>query len=161
MNGRAQACPAPESCRRGHDRPPALLATHGGFSYIETLVATVLLAVALVPAMESLQTGLLGASVHEQQAALHYRVAGRLEEMLSEPLHALDTAATAAGSHLTASSYSDPGGTSNRRLVYLTRYDVDNDDGDANPFSGGDDGIIWVQVTIEATSVSLTGLKHW
>ncbi len=132
-----------------------------GFSYVEVLVAVTLLAVALVPAMDALQTGLLGASVHERLAAQHYRAAGRLEELLAQPYGALDAAALAAASATTPSSYSDAVGVADRRLVYLARYDIDNADADGNRFTGGDEGIVWVRVAIEGSDVALDSLKRW
>ncbi|MBI5446002.1 MAG: hypothetical protein HY900_32915, partial [Deltaproteobacteria bacterium] len=31
--------------------------------------------------------------------------------------------------------------------VYLARYDADNADGDNDPLTGGDSGLLWVKVT--------------
>ena len=135
--------------------------SQAGFSYLETLIAVTLIAVALAPAIESLQTGMLGATVHERAATLHYRAAGRLEELLAQPYAALDAAALAAGSSTVASSYSDTAGTTDRRLAYLARYDVDNADTDGNRFTGGDEGVVWVRVAIEGSSIALDSLRRW
>lgn len=132
-----------------------------GFSYMEVLVATALLALVLAPALESLQTGTLAAGVHERTGSLHYRAAGRMQDLLAQPFHELDTAALAAGSASVASSYSDASGSSERRLVYLARYDVDDADGDGDRFTGGDEGILWLRVTIEGSNVALDGLRRW
>ena len=69
-----------------------------GWSYVEILIATVLLALALTPALEALQTSVLGARIHEENATNSHRLAGRLEELLAEPFKDLDAAAAAAGS---------------------------------------------------------------
>ena len=46
---------------------------------------------------------------------------------------------------------SDPGGTENRRKVFIGRYDGDNADADDDPFTGVDDGLLWVRVRIDGT----------
>jgi len=51
--------------------------------------------------------------------------------------------------------YSDPAGTEFRRLVFLARYDGDNADGDKDPFTGIDAGLLWVRVTIEGSPRAL------
>jgi type II secretory pathway pseudopilin PulG len=126
---------------------------NGGFSYVEVLVAVGLLALCVVPTMEALQTGVLGAAVHQSETADHYAVAGRLEEVLAEPFASLDAAATAAGGPTNPSSYS-----ASPLLVYLARYDGDNADGDGNPFTGGDDGLLWVRVAVENGGAALETL---
>ena len=127
-------------------------ARESGFSYIEVLVATVILAIALVPAMAALQTGLAGAAVHESHVVQHYRMLGKLEEVLAEPFGTLDTEALAVGSPSVATSYSDILGSENRRVVFLARYDGDDADSDGDPFTGGDEGLLWVKVEIEGTA---------
>jgi len=125
----------------------------GGFSYVEVLVAVALLALCLVPALDALQTGVLGAATHNTQAVDHYAVAGRLEEVLAEPFSSLDAAAVAAGGPTVPTSYSAA-----PLLVYLARYDADDADGDGNPFTGGDDGLLWVRVAVEGGGASLETL---
>jgi Tfp pilus assembly protein PilV len=129
-----------------------------GLSYVEVLVAVMLLAVCLAPALSALSTGALGAQVHAQETARNLRVASRLEELLAEPLAELDAAAQAAGSPTTATSYSDPAGTAERRLVYLARWDGDGADGDGNPFTGGDAGLIWIRVQVEGSPPGMESL---
>ena len=43
---------------------------NAGFSYVEVLIATVLISVSLVPAMEALRTGLLGSGIHVETVEL-------------------------------------------------------------------------------------------
>ena len=133
-----------------------------GFSYVEVLVAVVLIATVLVPAMEALQPGLAGSSIHEIIAEDHYELTGRLEVVLAEPFTVLDSAAIAAGNATTPSSYSDvftyPDGRQITRNVFLSRYDGDNADTDNNPFTGVDDGLLWVQVTIAGSALRFVTL---
>jgi len=114
-----------------------------GFSYVEVLVATALLALALVPALEALEIGIRGGGVNEAEVALHYRALGAMEEVLAQPFGDLQAEAIAAAG--AASAYSDPPGTEDRRLVYVTGYDAD---GDSTP----DPGLLRVRVEIEATA---------
>jgi len=129
-----------------------------GFSYIEVMVATLLIAVSLVPAMEALQTGLRGSAIHRDTVEEHYYLQARLEEVLAEPISALEAATLAAGGPAVQSSYSDLPGTNRRRIVYLSRYDGDNADTDGDPFTGTDPGLLWVRVEIEGTEQSVESL---
>jgi len=126
----------------------------GGTSYIEVLIATVLVAVALVPALEALQSGLMGSRVEERLAVQHYRLTERLEEVAAEPFGALAAEVVAAAG--APSSYSDPPGP-DRRVVTLSFYDGDNLD-DANPFTGTDPELVWIQVALENTPSVLATL---
>ena len=52
-----------------------------------------------------------------------------------------------------------PPATNNRRLVYLSRYDADNADGNGNFFDAGmDEGLLWVRVEIEGTDQAIESL---
>lgn len=128
-----------------------------GLSYAEALVAVVVMATALVPALDSLQTVFAGVAVHEQLRDRQQQVANRMEMLMAEPFSSLDQAALAAGSETVASSYSDPVG-SDRVLVFLSRYDGDNVDGDDDPFSGTDADLIWARVAVEDTPHELMTL---
>lgn len=129
-----------------------------GFSYIEVLVATVLVAMSLVPALEALQTGILGSRVYREVVEQHHHLQARLEKVLAEPMVALEAAALAAGSPIMLSSYSEPPGTDRRLLVYLSRYDGDNADSDDDPFTGTDAGLLWLRVEIENSPDSVETL---
>ena len=126
-----------------------------GLSYIEVLVATLLIAIALVPMMEALGPGLQGAQIHRDRADVHYALTGKLEEVLTQPFDALDAAATAAGDYKIPTSYSDAGAAVPHE-VFIWRYDVDNVDFDNDEFTGGEDDILWVRI---ATTDSLTDLQ--
>jgi type II secretory pathway pseudopilin PulG len=124
----------------------------GGFSYVEVLVAVILIALTLVPAISAVFGGIQGGNIHEQKAQDHYRIIGLLEEVLARPFEELQSEAdTAGGPGAIVAAYSDAAGTDQRRMVYLSRYDGDNADADADPFTGVDDGLLWVRVQIENT----------
>ena len=123
-------------------------ACQAGLSYIEVLVATTLIAIALVPMMESLQPGLQGSQVHREKSEIHFALRGRMEALLVESFADLDAAATAAGAHDTPTTYSDLGANQPYR-VYLSRYDVDNLDNDGNVFTGGEADMLWLKVESE------------
>ena len=128
-----------------------------GLSYVEVLVATLLIAVALVPMTEALQPGLQGAQIHQDRAGLHYALAGKLEEVLAQPFYDLDAAASAAGDYKIATSYSDTGAAIPHE-VFIWRWDVDNADADDDEFTGGEDDILWVRVAAVDEPIELQTL---
>jgi type II secretory pathway pseudopilin PulG len=124
-----------------------------GFSYTEMLVATFLIAIVLAPTLESLTSGIQSSSLHYARATDHYRLTGKLEEVLASSFDELEQEADAAGGpSAIVIAYSDPAGTQGRRLVNLARYDGDNADLDNDPFTGADEGLLWVQVQLEDSS---------
>lgn len=130
-----------------------------GLTLVEVLVATVLLAVLLIPAINALQTGAVGADVHADLADNHFRLTSRLEELLAEPFADLEAAALAAGSPTVETTYSEPSGSPGRLVVYLSLCDGDNADGDGDLFTGTDDGILWLRVEAEGTVHSLQTIR--
>jgi hypothetical protein len=122
-----------------------------GFSYFEVIIAALVLAMALIPALDALQVGLTGSSVQESYLVAHYRLAGAMEDVLAQPFSALETEALAVGDPTVPTSYSDPVATPNRRLVFLSPYDPNNSDGDNNLFTSNVPGLLWVRVEIEGT----------
>ena len=125
------------------------------------MAATLVLALCLIPAMEALEASGKTAGVLESLGVDRYLLLDKMEWLLSQPFNDLDAAAQAAGSESTASSYSDTITTSDgRRLirnVYLSRYDGDNLD-DSNPFTGTDEGLLWIRIVIEGTPLSFETL---
>ena len=128
--------------------------TTDGFSYVEVLVASMIIAIALVPAMEALHAAMSSSEHFTSAVTTHYRRVSKLEEVLADPYASLLLAARSAGDADTPTAYSDGVTDPDRRVVYLALYDGDADpfvivdpdiDGDANPFTGWD-GLIWVQV---------------
>lgn len=132
---------------------------HRGFSYIEILIATFLIAITLVPAINSLQTGVKSTGTHRASIENHLNLVSKMEDVLAQSFTALDTEAQLIGDpNILSPTYSDAAGTPNRRLVYLSRYDGDNLDGDNDPFTGQDAGLIWIRIEIEGTSHTLQTL---
>ncbi len=134
-----------------------------GFSHIEVLIAVILIMIALVPAMDALIPGMAGSSIHESIAEDHYRLTGKLEQVLVEPFGRLNSAANAAGSPTTpTTAFSDDvtylDGRQIKRNVFIARYDGDNADADDDPFTGTDDGLLWVRVAIEGTGMRIESL---
>jgi len=133
-----------------------------GLSYIEALLATLLIAVSLVPATDALRSGIKGASVHESLTVETYLLLGKMEYVLSQSVAVLDDAAAVAGSPTAPTAYSDkvtlPDGAELDRRVYLSRYDGDNADADDDPFTGADEGLLWVRVDIAGTAHALETL---
>lgn len=143
-----------------------------GLTYVEVMIATAIIAVALVPAIEALHTSLLGAEVYESSTAEHYAALSKMEEVLSEPHSALIVAAAESGKAIIRSSYSDAPGTPIRNLVFLSLYDTENKDSDGNVFTvadpnldGDDDpytnytGLIWVRVKVDGSITHLESLS--
>ena len=133
-----------------------------GFSYVEVLIAVVLITLTLIPAMEALQPGIAGTGIHEIIAEDHYQMTARFEQVLAEPFGQLNSAANAVGNPTTPTTYSDvvtyASGRQITRNVFLSRYDGDNADTDNDPFTGTDDGLLWVQVRIAGTGASIESL---
>jgi Flp pilus assembly pilin Flp len=129
-----------------------------GISYIEVLIAAALIAVTLVPMMDAVRTATVSTGVHEEAAVQNLHLIATLENVLAEPFSSLEAAATAAGSESTLTSYSDLAGLSNRRLVFLSLYDGDNADADNDPYTGTDQGLMWVRVEIEGTAQAIETL---
>lgn len=131
--------------------------SQSGISYMEVLLATLLIAITLVPMMEALQPGLQATEWHQRHSEVHFALKGRMETVLAQPFADLDAAATLAGSATAASSYSGLTAEIPYR-VYLWRFDADNADGDDNVFTGGDGDILWVRVAAADDSQVLTTL---
>jgi type II secretory pathway pseudopilin PulG len=140
------------------------LRRQSGLTYIEVMIATALVAIALLPAMDGLYTSMRGSDVVESSSNEHYAALALMEDVLAEPFSMLTAAAAGAGDEVTPSSYSDAGGAPDRRLVFVARYDADNSDGDGDVFTvpdpnlDGDNnpytgyaGLLWVQVKVEGS----------
>jgi len=138
-----------------------------GFSYVEVLVASFLVAIALVPAMDALKTGILSADVHQDLTEGHYSRLKKMAELQAEPFTNLLNAAEVASNNTTATSYSDAAGSANRNLVYIALYDADaspftitdtNVDGDNDPYTGNTANLLWVRVMTEGNPQTLETL---
>lgn len=144
-----------------------------GLTYVEVLVATTLLAIVLVPALQALYTGMLGAGIRTTTVREHYGVLSLMEEVLAETHATLTVAASVAGSYQVPTSYSDPAGPPDRRVVFIALYDADNADGDGDVFTvpdpnldGDNDpytgylGLLWVRVEVYGSVTSLETLTE-
>jgi len=112
-----------------------------GFFYAEVLLSVILLAVLLVPAMQSLNSAIAGNS--SGLAANQLNLRSKMEETLSNPFNELYSKASTSDT-TTASSFSDTAGATNRRIVVLYRYDVAT-----SALSSNDTGLIYVSVYYE------------
>ena len=115
-----------------------------GFSYTEVLVATALIAVALIPMLDALTPGLQGVQIHREQAEIHFVLQGKMEEVLAQDFHDLDAEGLAAGSPTTPTVYSDTGAVVPHE-VFIWRWDADNADADDDGFTGGEDDLLWIR----------------
>ena len=127
-----------------------------GLSYVEVLIAVVIVAVCLAPALDALRGGIRAAAIQGSQAVNQQRLKTRLEEVLANRFATLDAAAVAAGNSPASpvAAYSDAAGTADRLLVTLYCYDFSS----SNP-SVSDTGLLWVKVAIEGSSLSLNTLR--
>ena len=150
--------------------PPSSF-SQSGLTYIEVMIAAVLIVLALLPATDALYTGMRGSDVYESTSSQHFAALALMEDVLAEPFSTLTTAAGVAGNQSTPSSYSDLAGTPDRRLVFVARYDADNTDGDGDVFTvpdpnlDGDNnpytgyaGLLWVRVEVEGSVTILESL---
>jgi len=129
-----------------------------GATYIEVLIASVLIVISLVPMTDAVRGAIDSSAVQEDTASQQLHMMAKLEDVLAEAFSSLEAAATEAGSASAPTSYSDPKGAANRRLVYLSLYDGDNADSDGDPFTGADPGLMWIRTEIEGTLMSIESL---
>ena len=127
-----------------------------GISYPEVLAAVIVVAVAAIPATNALRGAMSTVEADSRATVNHYRLKEKMEQVLADPFAAV--AAQAAG-NTTASVYSDPAGSVDRRVVYIAQYDGDDADADDDPFTGTDPGLLWIRVEIEGSRGALQALK--
>ncbi len=131
------------------------LACRDGFSYVEILVAMVLIAVCLVPALDALQPALFGMREQEVYTIDRLALSSKMEEVLSEPFASLDAAAVSSGSYSVPTGYSQGETTTDGRSITLQVYLAQHDgDGDGTP----DPDLLKVKVEIDGTSQRLETL---
>jgi hypothetical protein len=123
---------------------------------VEVLVAAMIIAATAVPATDALRGAMYAADADSAATVNHFRLVGKLEEVLAKP-HAI-LSAQALGP-ATATTYSDTAGSSDRRLVFISAYDGDNADADNDPFTGTDSGLLWIRVQIEGTAMAVQSLQ--
>ncbi len=113
-----------------------------GFSYTEVLLSVVLLAILLVPAMQALNSAILGSS--SNLAARQLALRNKMEEVLSKPYQTLYAETSASGGNTTTSisaAFSDASGSIDRRIVVLYRLDTTT-----NSLSATDTGVLYASV---------------
>lgn len=125
-----------------------------GLTYVEVVVATLLLVAALVPAYDALYAGFVGNAVHAAEAAGQQRLRGKMEEVLAKPFTALYATTYASGGNsptAIVANLSDPVGP-DRRVVNLYRVD-------GAAASAADTGLLRIVVSYEAGGPTLETLK--
>lgn len=146
-----------------------------GFSYLEVVLAALLMAVVLVPLLDALSAGVQSSRTQQDMLQDHYRLVAKLEEVTSQSYDSLYNEAALINNMNTPSTvFSDAAGTSSRRLVYVYYYDLANVDADSDPFTisdpnsdadnnpfTGDDApveVLWVKAEIENSNYQLLSL---
>jgi Tfp pilus assembly protein PilE len=117
-----------------------------GFAYVEVLLSVLLLSVLLVPALQSLNTGISGSG--NNLAARQLALRSKMEDVLATPFGDLYVETFYFGGNTTTSlsaTNSDPAGTPNRQVVVLYRFDIAT-----NALSSDDTGLLYVNVYYEA-----------
>lgn len=136
--------------RRPTARPPAR-----GISYVEVVVATAVLTVALVPALDALRAGMAGTTVHATEAATRQRLSAKMEEILARPFNSLYRLTYATGGNQPTevqAELSDAPGSPGRRIVNLYRVD-------GATASSADTGLLRIRVSFEDGGAPLETLK--
>jgi type II secretory pathway pseudopilin PulG len=138
-----------------------------GFSYVEVLVATTVIAIALVPAINALQTGIQSTGIHQDLTVQHYQRLQKMEELQAEPYANLLAAAKIPANKTTATTYSDASGAINRIVVFMALYDADADpftlidpniDADNDLYTGSTANLLWIRVETEGTAQGIETL---
>jgi type II secretory pathway pseudopilin PulG len=127
-----------------------------GISLPEVLAAIIIIAVTAVPVADTIRGSMAVAESDAAAVSRHYHLVSKMEEVLAEPFASLNAAALGPA---TVSPYSDDAGSDERRMVYIAAYDGDNADGDKDPSTGTDEGLLWIRVEIEGRPESLQALR--
>ncbi len=125
-----------------------------GFSYVEVMVATVILAVALLPALNALTAAIAGTTVHRDQLLVQQQLNQKMEEVLAKPfgmLYAMTYGPAGNAPSTVRAELSDPAGAG-RRIVNLYRVD-------GATASNVDTGLLRIRVAFEDGGDALETLK--
>lgn len=117
-----------------------------GFSYAEVLLSVLLLVILLIPAMQALNSAILGGS--SSLAARQLNLRNKMEEVLSKPYNRLYAETSLPGGNTVTSispNFSDASGTADRRVAVLYRFDTAT-----NSLSASDTGVLYVSIYYEA-----------
>ena len=115
-------------------------------------MATVLVVVALVPAMDALQAAVTGSTVHQTEATKQQQLQSKIEEVLAKPFDDLYAQTYLSGNSTSANAALSDAASTGRRIVVLYRYD-----GSAK--TANDSGLLRIQVAFEAGGPTLETLK--
>lgn len=132
------------------------LCTRGlGFAYVEVLVAVVLLAVLLAPALNALTNGVRGTSI--EPASRHLVLRNKMEAVLSKPFSELyaGTGGNCNSAATAISSFSDAAGSADRRIVVVYRFKYTSND-----CTTSDTGLLMVKVYYEADGGAAASALH-
>lgn len=132
-----------------------------GFSYVEVLLAVLLLSVCLVPALNAVRGAIGAPLVAQDNATAMLCVKSQMEKILAEPYPDLLAAAapgTQSGPVATASpSYSMAADTAcPARNVYIARHNPY----DSTKFPASDTGLLYVTVSAPDLSTSPAGTSY-
>jgi len=131
-----------------------------GFSYVEAVVATAVLAIGLVPATNALRSAVVGAGVLASQGGGARGLANKMEEIVARPYAVLDFAGNLAASDETVPIRSPrdaanpgldpgPGYTDANYTVYISRTT-----GSKAKAKTNDTGMLWITV-VDSTGQAL------
>jgi len=125
-----------------------------GFAFVEALVATVLVLLALVPMLDALDSATLNSQALADAASRDDQLRAKMEEVLSKPFAVLNAETYLTGANTTtavSAALSDPAGTP-RRIVTVYRWD-------GTALTAGDVGLVRVRVAWEAGGLGLEVLR--
>lgn len=127
-----------------------------GISYAETMIAVMILGVCLVPALNALNSGAIGAATVTAPESESLCVKSHLEKVMAEPYSYLVRAANTAGSLDKPTSYSVIADSLCPALqTFIAHYDPDNT---LNRFPSADTGLLFMRVATNDGSASFTTL---
>jgi hypothetical protein len=133
-----------------------------GGGYVEVLVALVIFAVCLGPALNALSASVVAAPAVAASGVDLLCVKSHMEKIMAEPYSSLLSAATAAGTVNAATSYSAaadspaaPAPVCPARQTYIARY---NPESSTNVFPSSDTGLLLVRVAVPDNTTSFTSL---
>ncbi|MFK8017947.1 MAG: type II secretion system protein [Gammaproteobacteria bacterium] len=125
-----------------------------GVSYTEVLVAIVLISLIALPTAQSIQSALTSARQSIDDANHRFALQSLLETTLVDDFASLSSRAGGSTTPAASSALAD-GETLD---LYIASWDIDNADGDDDPFSGADDEVLWVRVQLRGTRLTLSTL---
>ena len=145
-----------------------------GLSYVEVMIAVVLLAAALAPALQAVTSGLAGARVHRGLAGGMTPVFGKMEELLARPTQCCSVPPSAAEAPAAARRRRSPPTTRRRRSSSPLPATVPPGPGYSDPgfnvyihsvdpttgaVANSDTGLLQVRVTAVSDGETLTSYK--